>query len=153
MILLKLKWQNKLPSFINRLSSARTQKGTSKWKKYFLVEAQTPWKWDKKLMMKKGKTFSPSYYLGYYLRAWAPQIKEGLLTLPFNLYWLMNWTPFTRWIPCINYAQMHFKWMLNDLIKLFFSLWVIETITWKFMLFQNEISFIHGISLIFFFHL
>jgi hypothetical protein len=38
-------------------------------KKDLVVEAQTPWKWDQKLMMKKGKALSPSYYLGYYLCA------------------------------------------------------------------------------------
>jgi hypothetical protein len=36
-------------------------------------------------MMKKGKAFSPSYYLGYYPPAYAPQNKEGPLTLVFNL--------------------------------------------------------------------
>jgi hypothetical protein len=69
MTLPKLKWQNKIPSFIDRLSSARTPKRSSKWKKTSLVEAQTPWKWDQELMMKKGKASSPSNYLGYYPHA------------------------------------------------------------------------------------
>jgi len=42
MTLPKLKWQNKLPSVTYTLSSARTQKGSSKWKKSSMVEAQTP---------------------------------------------------------------------------------------------------------------
>jgi hypothetical protein len=69
MTLPKLKWQNKLPSFTYTSSSARTQKGSSKWKKSYAVEAQTPWKWGQELMMKKGKAFSPSYNLGYYPHA------------------------------------------------------------------------------------
>ncbi len=69
MTLPKLKWQNTLPSFTNTLSSARTQKGSSKWKKFSMVEAQTPWKWGQELMMKKDKALSPSYNLGYYPRA------------------------------------------------------------------------------------
>jgi hypothetical protein len=59
MTLPKLKWKNKLPSFIDRLSSARIQKGYSKWKKSFVVEVQTPWKCGQELMMKKGKALSP----------------------------------------------------------------------------------------------
>jgi len=43
--------------------------------------------------------------------------------------------------------------MLNDPTKLLFSNWVIKTITQKFMLFQNEISFLHEISLRFSLHL
>ncbi len=69
MTLAKLKWQNKLPSFIDRLSSARIKKRSSKLKKSSLVEAQTRWKWDQELMMKKGKAISPSNYLGYYVHA------------------------------------------------------------------------------------
>jgi len=42
MTLPKLKRQNKLPSFIDKLSSERIRKGSSKWKKSFVVEAQTP---------------------------------------------------------------------------------------------------------------
>jgi hypothetical protein len=69
MTLPKLKWQNKLPSFTYTLSSARIQKGSSKWKKSSMVEAQTPWKRGQELMMKKGKALSPSYNLGYHSHA------------------------------------------------------------------------------------